>query len=57
MYGGDKMQKEYKQKINITLDKEIKQYLKIKAVKENTSVSNLITEIAKKMMQEDKEKK
>ena len=51
------MQKEYKQKINITLDKEIKQYLKIKAVKENTSVSNLITEIAKKMMQEDKEKK
>lgn len=57
MYGGDKMQKEYKQKINITLDKEIKQYLKIKAVKENTSVSNLITKIAKKMMEEDKVKK
>ena len=51
------MQKEYKQKINITLDKEIKQYLKIKAVKENTSVSNLITKIAKKMMEEDKVKK
>lgn len=48
------MEKEYKQKINITLDKEIKQYLKIKAVKENTSVSAIITKIVEDMINEDK---
>ena len=52
--GGDKMTKEYKQKLNLTVDKEIKEYLKIKAVKENTTVSAIITELVEKMMSSDK---
>lgn len=48
------MTKEYKQKLNLTVDKEIKEYLKIKAVKENTTVSAIITEIVEKMMLNDK---
>ena len=51
------MEKEYKQKINITLDKEIKQYLKIKAIKENTTVSAIITKIIEDIIKKDKEKK
>lgn len=46
--------KEYKHKLNLTVDREIKEYLKIKAIKENTTVSAIITEIVEKMMSSDK---
>ena len=57
IYGGGKVKKVYKQKLNLTVNPELKEYLKIKAIKENTTVSAIITEIVEKMMQEDKEKK
>ena len=49
--------KEYKHKLNLTVDREIKEYLKIKAIKENTTVSAIITEIVEKMMSSDKRRK
>ena len=48
------MKKEYKQKLNLTVDREIKEYLKIKAIKENTTVSAIITKIVVEMMSNDK---
>ena len=48
------MQKERKHKLNLTVDREIKEYLKIKAIKENTTVSAIITKIVVEMMSNDK---
>ena len=48
------MTKERKHKLNLTVDREIKEYLKIKAIKENTTESAMITEVVEKMMLNDK---
>ncbi|HJF36960.1 MAG TPA: hypothetical protein K8U79_13165 [Clostridium perfringens] len=48
------MTKERKHKLNLTVDREIKEYLKIKAIKENTTVSAIITKIVVEMMSNDK---
>ena len=48
------MQREYKEKLNITLDKEIKGYLRSKSIKEKRTISSIITEMVKDMIKEDK---
>ena len=49
--------KEHKHKLNLTIDREIKEYLKIKAIKENTTVSAIITKIVEEMMSSNKRRK
>ena len=51
------MKKQYKEKLNLTLDPGLKEYLKIKAIKENTTVSAIITKIIEDIIKKDKEKK